>query len=103
MNTLKKVKMSNMISPRGNKEVPNQFIIKIEGQGTYFQSYKSIIAFIPFTPSDKHNIGTQAILDEKYWDFSTTTGKYRNQFLGEDIEETRKKIASGEYLLANLN
>lgn len=42
-------------------------------------------------------------LDAYYWDYSVTTGYYRNQFLGEGIAETRKKIKSGEYLLANLN
>ena len=42
-------------------------------------------------------------LDEYYWDYSVTTGKYRNEFLGEGIAETRKKIASGEYILTDLN
>ena len=31
------------------------------------------------------------------WDYSVTTGKYRNQFLGEGIKETREKIANGTY------
>ena len=42
-------------------------------------------------------------LDENYWDYSATTGSYRNQFLEEGIAETRAKIASGEYRLADLN
>ena len=42
-------------------------------------------------------------LDENYWDYSVTTGNYRNQFLEEGIAETRAKIASGEYRLADLN
>ena len=42
-------------------------------------------------------------LDENYWDYSVTTGSYRNQFLNEGIAETRAKIASGEYRLADLN
>jgi len=42
-------------------------------------------------------------LDKYSWDYSVTTGKYRNEFLGEGIAETRKKIASGEYILTNLN
>lgn len=88
-----KVKIENMQSARGN-DVPNQFIIHTD-EGTYFQSYRSVIAFIP-------NEG-QTVLDESTWDYSATTGRYRNQFLGEGIAETRAKIASGEYLLANLN
>ena len=43
------------------------------------------------------------MLDKNYWDYSRTTGKYRNQFLGEDIKTTRKKIKSGEYKLWDLN
>ena len=45
----------------------------------------------------------QIYLDEYYWDYSVTTGKYRNQVLCENIKETRKKIDSGEYILTNLN
>ena len=86
------MKVENMTSTRGNK-VPNQFIITDKGD-EYFQSYRSIIA--------KRSKGT-IYLDDYYWDYSVTTGKYRNEFLGEDIVETRKKIASGEYILTNLN
>ena len=81
-----------MKSARGNK-VPNQFIITDNGD-EYFQSYRSIIA--------KRSEG-KIYLDDYYWDYSKTTGKYRNEFLGEGIAETRKKIASGEYILTNLN
>ena len=99
------MKLYNMKSNRG-KEVPNQFIMSEEGRGAngnfikkeVFQSYNSVIAE-RITWDDRIDI----TLDEKYWDYSTTTGKYRNQFLGEGIEETRKKIASGEYKMANLN
>lgn len=73
----------------------NQFEIKTK-EGTYFQSYNSIIAF---KPNDNRRIQ----LDEYYWDYSRTTGKYRNQFLNEGIAETRAKIESKEYLLTNLN
>lgn len=92
--SLQQVKVENMSSSRG-REVPNQFIITTD-DGRFFQSYKSIIAYRPYRSG-------KTILDEKYWDYSTTTGKYRNEFLGEGIADTRKKIASGEYLLADLN
>lgn len=42
-------------------------------------------------------------LDAKYWDYSMTTGKYRNQFLGEKKWETEQKIKNGQYELTNLN
>tara|TARA_R100001591_G_scaffold104925_1_gene112742 strand:+ start:1482 stop:1748 length:267 start_codon:yes stop_codon:yes gene_type:complete len=85
--------VTNMKSPRGNK-VPNQFIIRTN-EGVYFQSYQSIIALIK-------NDGS-VVLDSYYWDYSRTTGKYRNEFLMEGIAETREKIASGEYQLTDLN
>ena len=42
-------------------------------------------------------------LDENKWDYSVTTGKYRNIFLNETEKETEAKIKSGEYILSNLN
>ena len=88
------MKVSNFTSNNGNK-IANQFLITEKNKQT-FQSYKSIIAV--------KNYKTQkTYLDEYYWDYSVTTGKYRNQFLGEGIAETRKKIESGEYKLKNLN
>ena len=86
------MRVQNMTSARGNK-VANQFIINDKGE-EYFQSYRSIIA--------KKSQG-KIYLDEYYWDYSTTTGKYRNDFLGEGIADTRKKIQSGEYILTDLN
>lgn len=86
--------VSQMRSPKSGEAVANQFIIRTR-DGVYFQSYRTIIAFC--------NIHGEVTLDEKYWDYSRTTGKYRNHFLSENTEITRKKIASGEYELADLN
>lgn len=77
-----------------NGVVKNQFTIETE-KGVFFQSYNSIIVFKP----RKGKIQ----LDESCWDYSTTTGKYRNQFLNENKKETLSKINSGEYLLKDLN
>lgn len=89
------MKVENMCSPSSGRPVANQFLI-YDGKGTvYFQSYSSTIA--------KRDRNGKVTLDERYWDYSRTTGKYRNQFLGENIEETRRKIESGEYELADLN
>ena len=43
------------------------------------------------------------ILDCDHWDYSTTTGKYRNIFLGENKRLTEKKIDFSIYSLADLN
>jgi len=77
-----------------NGPVKNQFRITAP-KGTVFQSYGTIIAFRPYDG--------KVILDENYWDYSTTTGKYRNIFLREDKATTEKKIKDGRYILANLN
>jgi len=92
---IKKVKVSNMTSSNGNK-IANQFIIETEG-GLYFQSYNSIIAYKPFVH------GLKTILDKDYWEYSTTTDKYRDLFLNEDRKETERKIKSGQYVLGTLN
>lgn len=89
------MKIYPITSPRSGKAVANQFEIHTD-DGVYFQSYQSIIAFKPLR--DKK---TQ--LDEKYWDYSVTTSKYRNQFLGLNSKETKAKIDSGEFELVNLN
>ena len=88
------MKVANMTSSTGN-EVPNQFIIVDDTGGRTFQSYWSVIAHISADGS--------VTLDRNKWDYLVTTGKYRNQFLGEGIAETRKKIKSGVYTLADLN
>ena len=85
--------VENMRSPRGN-QVPNQFIIWAD-EGKYFQSYRVIIAFID-------NNG-KVFLDKDYWDYSRTTGKYRNIFLGEKRDNTVRSIRTGEYELKDLN
>lgn len=60
----------------------------ITTEGDFLYSYGTLIAGI---------IKGKVYLNENYWDYSSTTGKHRNQFLGEGIAETRKKIKSGEY------
>ena len=42
-------------------------------------------------------------LDSRYWNYSKTTAKYRNEFLRETTKETQSKIDSGEYILTDLN
>ena len=99
------MRVKNMTSSRGNS-IPNQFIMEDEGRGALgnfirretFQSYDSVIV-VKTIWKDK----TKIELDENKWDYSNTTNKYRNQFLGETKKETLAKIKSGEYTLTNLN
>jgi len=91
-NYLKGIKVRNMESSRGN-DIPNQFIITTS-DATIFQSYYSVIAI---------RANGTVYLDKNKWDYSVTTGKYRNQFLGETKKETQVKIDSGKYKLVNLN
>ena len=89
------MKTIQMTSNSSGRPVANQFEL-FDGLGNrFFQSYRSMIAKIS-------NSG-KVFLDKNYWDYSATTGKYRNQFLNEKIAETRKKIESGQYILIDLN
>tara|TARA_R100000353_G_scaffold160438_1_gene120117 strand:+ start:520 stop:822 length:303 start_codon:yes stop_codon:yes gene_type:complete len=96
MITGKKISVSNIIGHSGNP-IANQFEIETS-DADYFQSYGSLIAKKTY-----ENNKLVIYLDERYWDYSVTTGKYRNLFLGETKRETEKKIKSGEYILTNLN
>lgn len=99
------MKVENLISSSG-RSVPNQFILSDEGHGALgnfisrevFQSYKRVIVERVVWPDE-----TRITLDEHYWDYSITTGKYRNMFLGETKKETQQKIDDGVYTLSNLN
>ena len=89
------MKTIQMTSPNSGRPVSNQYILNDGLGNNFFQSYNSIIAKIS-------NAG-KVFLDKTYWDYSTTTGKYRNRFLNENIAKTRAKIKSGEYILVDLN
>lgn len=84
--------IETMQSPSGG-DVPNQIIIRCDGFAV-FKSYDSIIAV---------RANGKVYLDRTYWDYSKTTGKYRNIFLREDKKETMRKIKDGTYMLADLN
>ena len=89
------MRTSPIYSERSGRPVANQNIIYDDFGNSFFQSYNTIIA--------KLSRAGETILDKNYWDYSVTTGKYRNKFLNECIAETRKKIKQGLYKLADLN
>jgi len=103
------MKVRNMTGKNG-RAIPNQFIIedsfkftnnerqKKTGTVVVFQSYDSIIIRIEYRGWRK-----TTLLDKQKWDYSVTTGKYRNLFLGETKKQTEKKIKDGTYILTNLN
>lgn len=78
------MKVRNIESTRTNGTIPNQFIIESDGK-IAFQSYQSVIADVDYA-------NARITIGEDY-DYSRTTGKYRNTFF-EEI---------GFYELATLN
>ncbi len=87
------MKVRNMDGRHG--PVKNQFVITGDDGTETFQSYSTAIA--------RRSPDGHITLDADSWDYSVTTGKYRNLFLGESKAETQKKIDSGVYTLINLN
>ena len=94
MKTIKKIKTYSMSSPRTGNPVANQFEIYTP-EGKYFQSYRSIIAFV-----DKFG---QIMLDEYYHNYSSTTSKYLTQFLNMNTKERTNAIKNKDIILTNLN
>jgi hypothetical protein len=94
MKTIKKIKTYSMTSPRTGNPVANQFEIYTP-EGKYFQSYRSIIAFV-----DKFG---QIMLDEYYHNYSRTTSKYLTQFLNMNTKERTNAIKNKDIILTNLN
>lgn len=81
-------KVSNLTSYRSGREIANQYLIGFDNADV-FQSYSSIIAI--------QYKGTTYLTDK--YDYSATTMKYLNQFLGHGIKETRDLLKSGSYKL----
>lgn len=84
------MKVQNMTSDRSGREVANQFIIT-DGNKTLFQSYSSPIVEIDRT--------AKTITVYADWDYSVTTGKYRNQFMSDEgFSPMASKKGFAEYL-----
>ena len=87
------MKVQNMKNSKGNI-VKNQFIIEGDDGSLTFQSYNTVIAM------KKEG---KIYLDPLNWDYSVSTGKYRNIFLHETKKETERKIKEKIYILKVLN
>lgn len=94
METIKKIKVKNMLGPSFEKQVPNQFEITTP-EGVYLQSYQTLIAF-------RSNDG-KVYLDREKHDYSNTTIRYRNRFLGMTSAGVKKAIKEGRIILTNLD
>lgn len=99
--------VENMYSRKGTyNKVANQYVITMPNGDRVFQSYQTIIAVKHYSKCHDVNCMSSHLsvtLDKDAWNYSVTTSSYRNEFLGENTAETRKKIKSGEYKLAKLN
>lgn len=89
------ITVRNMTSPKTYREICNQFIIEGDGHSV-FQSYASMIADIDWK-SKTISIGED-------WNYSRTTGKYRNLFFDEmgmgglsTTDGLRKAMRNGTY------
>jgi len=91
--------VENIVSDSGNS-IANQFVLNdYENSKTVFQSYNSMIIEI-----DRLN---KKVTVGEYYDYSTTTGKYRNIFFRDyapetleglkDLKTLRKAIKDGFY------
>lgn len=87
------IKKANNMKISNLNGVPNQFVLTTD-QGTYFQSYQSMIAYI-----SKGVI----YLDQKYYNYSNTTSKHLYRFLGVDRKEFKANLKAGLYQFADLN
>lgn len=85
-----------MKSAKGN-DIPNQFIIHTPDY-ILFQSYESVIVKITYSNGIRI-----VFLDEAYWNYSRTTSKYRNLFLGKTSQEIKNNVEKGVYKLIDLN
>lgn len=94
---LRNPKREAMLTSSG-KPAKDQYVLTYEDGSMAFESYGKVIAHRPV------NYPNQPIrLDKYYWDYSLTTSRYRNRFLGEPTSETRKRIKNGQYALVSFN
>ena len=94
------IKVKNITNANGNA-VANQFEIVDTDNGSYFQSYNSIIAQV-------RDEDSAVYLDEYYWDYSRTTMRHLYNFLSQWGYDLNKKkvlelIEDGVFTLTNLN
>ena len=100
MNITRFIGVENMTS-RNGKPIPNQVILS-ESLGDTFVSYGTKIVY-QSTRISKDGLPKDIIVDETNWDYSRTTGKYRNEFMGMGVQDVRDHIKDGRIKVGDLN
>lgn len=97
LETLRKIKYKQLQN--------NQLVVSYPNGDEAFYSYGRLIA-LKQESECMDLLGNPLFttyLNVNAWDYSRTTGKYRNIFLNETKRETEKKIKSGAYILKDLD
>ena len=81
--------IANMKNYSG-RNVVNQFVVTSK-EGKMFQSYSTDIAFVP-------NDGSPIRLNVE-WRSTSTTAKYRNQFLNTTTKQIEHGLRNGDYII----
>lgn len=84
-----------VMSPQGNF-LKNQYVIETEN-GKFFQSYNDVIAYVPNLPC------LPTLVDVKKMEFSISTQKQTENFLGKTLEQVLFLIEDGKILNQELN
>ena len=94
LNESEKENLTDMINCRISTPFTNCVIVHLSNGWNILKSYNTTIAM---------RKGQEVIIDSRYYNYSASTGKHRNYFLGETLKDTDKKIKNGEYQTADLN
>lgn len=86
--------LTDMINCKISTPFTNCVIVHLSNGWNILKSYNTTIAM---------RKGQEVIIDLRYYNYSASTGKHRNYFLGETLKDTDKKIKNGEYQTADLN
>ena len=97
-----------MLTQHGGNPTPSQIVTTVvQGIKTtrVFQSYGVVIAKIVTDYSNPllNRPRRKVYVDKIYGDYSNTTRRYRNVFLGMNSQELRDGIKSGAVKVVNLN
>ena len=80
----------------GGKKAPNHLKLYYKN-GVFLKSYNSIIAIKFLNTVEDERLKGKVVLG-CYYDYSSTTGKYRNAFLQESLKYTRHQLEVGTHL-----
>ena len=94
LNESEKENLTDMINCRISTPFTNCVIVHLSNGWDILKSYNTTIAM---------RKEQEVIIDLRYYNYSASTGKHRNYFLGETLKDTDKKIKSGENQTPDLN